>query len=66
MLKIKVINYQTNQIDEKTLAEGEHLIGRHPSCQIVLDKPEVSRVHGRIIVQNGKCYYTDLGSTDRG
>jgi glycine betaine catabolism B len=64
MLKIKIINYQTNQIDEKTLAEGEHLIGRHPSCQIVLDKPEVSRVHGRIVVQNGKCYYTDLGSTD--
>jgi glycine betaine catabolism B len=64
MLKIKIINYQTNQITEKTLTEGEHLIGRHPSCSLVLDSPEVSRVHGRILLQNGKCYYNDLGSTD--
>jgi glycine betaine catabolism B len=64
MLKIKIIHYQTNQIDEKTLGAGEHLIGRHPSCSLVLDSPEVSRVHGRILLQNGKCYYSDLGSTD--
>jgi glycine betaine catabolism B len=64
MLKIKIINYQTNQIEERTLTEGEHLIGRHPSCSLVLDSPEVSRVHGRILLQNGKCYYSDLGSTD--
>jgi glycine betaine catabolism B len=64
MLKLKIINYQTNQIDEKTLPHGEHIVGRHPSCNIVLDNPEVSRVHGRILLSQEGCYYTDLGSTD--
>ena len=69
MLTTTVINYQTNELQEKTLKpetgiQGEYLIGRHPSCDLVLDSPVVSRVHGRILCQGGKYYFTDLGSTD--
>ncbi|NEO82026.1 FHA domain-containing protein, partial [Moorena sp. SIO4G3] len=69
MLTTTIINYQTNELQEKTLKpatgiQGEYLIGRHPSCDLVLDSPVVSRVHGRIICQEGKCFFTDLGSTD--
>lgn len=69
MLKTKVVNYHTSEFYEETLApkSGSHsecLIGRHPSCDLILNSPEVSRVHGRVLFQNGKCYFTDLGSTD--
>ncbi|MGQ4647401.1 2Fe-2S iron-sulfur cluster-binding protein [Lyngbya aestuarii] len=69
MLKAKVINYQTSEVQEKILTpeteiRGECLIGRHPSCNLILNSPEVSRVHGRILFQEGNYYFSDLGSTD--
>ena len=68
-MKIKIFNNQTNEFQEKVLTpeigrQGECLIGRHPSCDLVLNSPEVSRVHGRIFYQSGQYYFTDLGSTD--
>ncbi len=69
MLKIKVINQSTNEFYESHLQPKqtdalECLIGRHPSCALVLDGPTVSRVHGRILFQGQHCYFSDLGSTD--
>jgi len=69
MLKAKVINYQTSEVQEKILTpetemRGECLIGRHPSCNLILNSPEVSRVHGRIFFQEGNYHFSDLGSTD--
>ncbi|NEQ08411.1 MAG: FHA domain-containing protein, partial [Moorea sp. SIO4E2] len=69
MLKTILINSQTNELQEKTLKpetgiQGEYLIGRHPSCDLVLDSPVVSRVHARILCQGRKYYFADLGSTD--
>ncbi len=69
MLKIKVINYETGESYEeklipKTLIQGGVLIGRQPSCDLILSSPEVSRVHGKIESQRGRYYFTDLGSTD--
>jgi predicted component of type VI protein secretion system len=69
MIKIRAIYYQTGESQEKvltpaTLAQGGGLIGRNPNCDLVLNSPEVSRVHGRILYQAGQYYYTDLGSTD--
>ncbi|MEM9007724.1 MAG: FHA domain-containing protein [Cyanobacteria bacterium P01_F01_bin.86] len=68
MLKIKAINYQTCQCQEEeltpeTLHQGGGLIGRNSSCDIVLNNPEVSRVHGRITYHEGEYFFTDLGST---
>jgi ferredoxin-NADP reductase len=69
MIKIKVINYQSNHIQEQILTletedRGECLIGRHPSCHLVLENPEISRVHSRILFHDGQYYFSDLGSTD--
>ncbi|MEM7065402.1 MAG: FAD-binding oxidoreductase [Cyanobacteria bacterium P01_B01_bin.77] len=69
MLKLKVINQATNDFYESCLQPQQNhsldcLIGRHPSCDLVLDGPTVSRVHGRILFQGQQCYFSDLGSTD--
>ncbi len=69
MIKIRVIHYQTGESQEKTLTsetmiQGGGLIGRNPQCDLVLNSPEVSRVHGRIFCKEGHYYFTDLGSTD--
>ena len=66
---IKALNAETGEFKEKllTLATGikrDCLVGRHSSCDLVLDSAEVSRIHGRIWCQDGQCFYTDLGSTD--
>ncbi|MGK7949253.1 MAG: FAD-binding oxidoreductase [Xenococcaceae cyanobacterium] len=68
-VKIKAIDTETSEFKEKILtlatgAKGDCLLGRHPSCDLVLDSAEVSRIHGRIWCQDGQCFYTDLGSTD--
>lgn len=67
--KITVINARTYEFKEKILiltakTPRDYLIGRHDSCDLVLDSIEVSRIHGRICFQYGQCFYTDLGSTD--
>lgn len=69
MLKLKVINQSTNAFYESCLQPKQNtalecLIGRHPSCDLVLDGPTVSRVHGRILFEGQRCYFSDLGSTD--
>jgi len=48
----------------ETTIQGECIIGRASSCDLVLANPEVSRVHGRIRFYKGQYYFTDLGSTD--
>ncbi len=69
MIKIKAIYYPTGEFQEKTLTpetviQGGGLIGRNPKCDLVLNSPEVSRVHARISYKAGEYYFTDLGSTD--
>jgi glycine betaine catabolism B len=69
MLKTKVINYSTHEVYTAELAslanqQAECLIGRHPNCDLVLDGPTVSRVHGRFVFQSGQCFFVDLGSAD--
>lgn len=67
-IKIKAVNGETGEFKEKFIVltkakQREYLIGRHPSCDLVLDSAEVSRIHGRIWCQDGQCFFTDLGST---
>ena len=68
-INIKAVNGETGEFQEKLLTlekvgQRECLIGRHSSCDLVLDSAEVSRIHGRIWCEKGQCFFTDLGSTD--
>ncbi len=68
MVKIKVINYETGEsyekkISSKTLNQDGILIGRLPSCDLILSSPDVSRVHGKIECLKGKYFYIDQDST---
>lgn len=69
MLKVKIVNYQTGKFRQRELEPArdnkfEWLIGRKADCDLVLNSPEVSRVHGKILWQQGQYFFTDLGSTD--
>lgn len=66
-IQLKALNVETGEFQSKILIlesgiQGECLIGRHQSCSIILNLPEVSRIHGRIFCLDGQCYFSDLGS----
>jgi glycine betaine catabolism B len=69
VLKTKIINTLTNDVYSAALKprsaqQAECLIGRHPNCDLVLDGPAVSRIHGRVLFEAEQCFFIDLGSTD--
>jgi len=47
---------------ELMLAIGSYLLGRDPSCHVVIDRPLVSRRHARITVEGHRVTIEDLGS----
>ncbi|MDF5721808.1 MAG: FHA domain-containing protein [Rhizonema sp. PD37] len=67
-MKVKVFNSEKNvqvillDFDEILAHKDVCLVGRSPDCDIVLDSPDISRVHGKFFQQNGEIYYTDIGS----
>ncbi len=68
-MKIKAINYQTSFCQEQTLTPQSEtlnkcLIGRHPNCNLVLNAPEISRIHGMIYSYEQEYYFIDLASSD--
>lgn len=50
--------------DEYTFEEGEFLIGRSQSADIILPSDNVSRRHSRLYTVDGKCYIEDLNSSN--
>ena len=44
------------------LTEGEHIVGRDPAVDVVIDSPSVSRRHARIRIGAGQVMLEDLGS----
>ncbi len=46
------------------LSEGDYLVGRSASCQIVLDRPRVSRRHARLSIRADRMSIEDLGSVN--
>jgi len=50
--------------DEYTFEDGEFLIGRSQSADIILPSDNVSRRHARLYTVDGKCYIEDLGSSN--
>jgi adenylate cyclase len=45
------------------LRDGTTLIGRGPTCRIVVNVPSVSRQHARLRVEGSRCFLADAGST---
>jgi len=67
MLYAKVLNLRTDEFREIILSpesspHGECVIGRHPNCDLILDSPEVSGFHAKIIFQDGEYLLNDLSS----
>jgi adenylate cyclase len=60
-----ILSYQTDDGTTHTreLRSGETIIGRAPSCGIVINHPSVSRQHARVVVGVTGARLTDLGST---
>jgi pSer/pThr/pTyr-binding forkhead associated (FHA) protein len=50
--------------DEYSFEEGEFIIGRSHSSDIILPADNVSRRHARLYTQGGKCFLEDLGSSN--
>jgi methylglyoxal synthase len=69
-MKVKILNSQTLcELKELNLAlatriEGGCLVGRSPNSCLVLDSPDVSRLHGKFFFQNGNYYFSDIGSSN--
>ena len=68
MLDTKIFNYYINKFQTHTFTaevdKQEWIIGRSASCDLILETPEVSRIHGRIVYEKGQYCFSDLGSTD--
>ena len=45
------------------LREGEMLIGRAPTCELVINAPTISRQHTRVRLTEGRVFVRDAGST---
>ncbi|MEH2288157.1 FHA domain-containing protein [Nostoc sp.] len=55
---------EVNELDLtlETTPRGEWIIGRSPDSDLVLDSPDISRVHGKFFIKSGNYYFSDLGS----
>ncbi|MEH2229561.1 MAG: FHA domain-containing protein [Nostoc sp.] len=55
---------EVNEVDltTETPTRGEWLIGRSPDSDLILDSPDISRVHAKFFVKAGNYYFSDLGS----
>ena len=67
-MKVKVSNspmpseFEELDLTLATRKGGEYLIGRSPDSDLVLDSPDVSRLHAKFFCQGGNYYFSDLGS----
>lgn len=67
MLRLKSINFQQQAFSEYELPQKhpgqmEWVIGRSETCDLVLESPEISKVHGRVQFSEGSYYFVELGS----
>ncbi|MBD3884270.1 FHA domain-containing protein [Phormidium tenue FACHB-886] len=69
-MRVRVLNVETQSevrefsLEDSTARTGECLIGRSPDLSLVLESPDVSRLHGKFVNQNGQYTYYDLGSAN--
>jgi pSer/pThr/pTyr-binding forkhead associated (FHA) protein len=50
--------------EERLLEDGEYILGRSPSCDIVIDDMLASRVHAKLSVSQGTVILRDIGSSN--
>ncbi|NPA97501.1 MAG: FHA domain-containing protein [Crenarchaeota archaeon] len=62
VLRIEIRSYFLPGPSTKALKPGDYVVGRDPSCDIVIPDPYVSRKHMRIFYRDGKWYVVDMGS----
>lgn len=63
MLKIQSVNLKAQQFGQHTLADrSEWLLGRSEVCDLILDRPEISKVHAKIQFIEDGFYLLDAGS----
>ncbi|MGG6265474.1 FHA domain-containing protein [Leptolyngbya sp. AN03gr2] len=63
MLKIQSANFETQQFGQHTLADkSEWLLGRLEVCDLILEQPEISKVHAKIQLIENEFYLIDAGS----
>ena len=59
------IEDRNGQVANKfSFTEGNYVVGRNETCDVVLPSTSVSREHARIFVHQGRCYIEDLGSAN--
>jgi glycine betaine catabolism B len=67
MLQLKAVNFTTQQFKKYNLtptsSNPQWSIGRNPDCDVMLDGPEISRLHGSITYADHAYQFTDRGST---
>ncbi|MET1159881.1 MAG: FHA domain-containing protein [Thermoprotei archaeon] len=63
VLKVVKSNFFMPQ-SEWVLRSGEYMLGRHPSNDIIIPDPYVSRRHARIFFRDGDWFIEDLDSTN--
>jgi pSer/pThr/pTyr-binding forkhead associated (FHA) protein len=51
-------------VDEYSFEDGEFVVGRSQSCDIVLAADNVSRRHARLFTVEGRCYIEDLNAAN--
>lgn len=61
MHKLKITNCK-NHIEELTLTNGTHTIGRSMDSTLRLESDEVSRLHARLFIDQNRCELIDEGS----
>lgn len=67
MLKIRSVDFgqqqfQIHQLNQCYPGQMEWIIGRNITSDLVLQNPEVSRMHGRIFYRDSSYYFEDTGS----
>jgi methylglyoxal synthase/pSer/pThr/pTyr-binding forkhead associated (FHA) protein len=69
-MKVKVLNTQTQlevremRLNDSTFQTNECLLGRSPCSGLILDSPDVSRLHAKFALEQGEYYFYDLGSAN--
>ena len=65
MLKVKLVDSNAEQPKSHRIKRRKHLIGRHSSCDLILEDSSVSRLHCVIMCHDQQVLIMDLGSRSR-